>query len=348
MARVALLWNRLRGRRAAAGFAAAGFAAAGLAAAIFGLALPAQAADDARSLAGDVPAVEGQAAAQAPASQASPRLAGAPPARVPPEPLIGPPAPIEVERPLWELGLGIGYTRFPDYPGSDQSTGYVLPLPYVVYRGRWLRADRNGARALLLSTEYVDLDVSVAGTLPASSSDNRARRGMPDLRPTVEVGPNARIGLLRTADRRAQLELQLPLREAITVESSPRAIGMTFSPNLNLELHQVAGAWHANVFGGPVFADRHYNRHFYAVDEAQVAPGRPAYDARGGYAGWRVQASASRRIGRAWVGAFLRHENLGGAVFLDSPLVKRRNTFAFGFGVSWVFASSSRLVASDE
>ncbi len=342
----------------------------GLAAAGLALALPVLAADDARSLAGAVPAVEGHTVAQVTSTQgshpprpsppqdlqssapsdlqSSARLPDASSARVPPEPLIGPRVPILVKRPLWELGVGVGYTLFPDYPGSDQSHNYILPLPYVIYRGEWLRADRNGARALLLSTDYVDLDVSVAATLPASSDDNRARSGMPDLRPTVEVGPNARIGLFRTADRRAQLELHLPLREAVTVEASPRAIGMTFSPSLSLDLNRVAGGWHANVLGGPLFADRNYNRHFYAVDTAQIAPGRPAYDAPGGYSGWRAQASTSRRIGRAWVGAFLRYENLSGAVFRDSPLVRRNNTVAFGFGVSWVFASSSRLVATDE
>ena len=40
-----------------------------------------------------------------------------------------------VPRPLWELGLGVAALRLPDYRGSDQSSTYLLPLPYVVYRG---------------------------------------------------------------------------------------------------------------------------------------------------------------------------------------------------------------------
>ena len=52
-----------------------------------------------------------------------------------------------VPRPLWELGVGVAGLRLPDYRGSDQSRGYVLPLPYIVYRGTWLKADRDGARA---------------------------------------------------------------------------------------------------------------------------------------------------------------------------------------------------------
>jgi hypothetical protein len=35
--------------------------------------------------------------------------------------------------------------RFPDYRGSDQSNFYRLPLPYIAYRGKLLRADSDGA-----------------------------------------------------------------------------------------------------------------------------------------------------------------------------------------------------------
>ena len=37
--------------------------------------------------------------------------------------------------PLWEAGIGLGYTRLPDYRGSDEAHGYVLPFPLIVYRG---------------------------------------------------------------------------------------------------------------------------------------------------------------------------------------------------------------------
>jgi len=68
--------------------------------------------------------------------------------------------------PLWELGLGVAALQLPDYRGSDQSSNYLLPLPYVVYRGKWLRADRDGARALLIETARAKLDVSVAASVP--------------------------------------------------------------------------------------------------------------------------------------------------------------------------------------
>ena len=40
--------------------------------------------------------------------------------------------------PLWELGLGAYALRLPDYRGSDQSRGYLYPLPYLRYRGKLL------------------------------------------------------------------------------------------------------------------------------------------------------------------------------------------------------------------
>ncbi len=51
-------------------------------------------------------------------------------------------------KPLWEAGLGIGAVTFPDYRGSDRTQTYMLPVPYFVYRGEFLKADRNGLRGL--------------------------------------------------------------------------------------------------------------------------------------------------------------------------------------------------------
>lgn len=250
--------------------------------------------------------------------------------------------------PLWELGLGVAGLRLPDYRGSDHSRAYLLPLPYVVYRGNFLRADRDGARALLLESARVKVDVSVAATVPTRSRDNAARSGMPNLAPGIEIGPNVNFELLQSADRRARLDLRLPLRAAIAVQRSPRTIGATFSPHLNLDLKGVAGGWHVGLLGGPLYADRRYHQYYYGVDSADATPQRPAYRAGSGYAGWQALASTSRRYGRTWVGAFIRYDSLRGAVFESSPLVRRDHAVMAGVGVSWVFAASDRLVSGED
>ena len=70
--------------------------------------------------------------------------------------------------------------------------------------------------------------------------------------------------------------------------------------------------------------------------------------APGGYAGWRATTAFSRRFGNAWLGAFVRYDNLHGAQFAPSPLVRKETTVTAGFGISWIFATSSQRVLTDD
>jgi len=250
--------------------------------------------------------------------------------------------------PLWELGLGGAAVRFPDYRGSDQTSSYLLPLPFVAYRGRFLRADRDGARAILFAGRRVVVDLSLAASVPTRSKNSDARQGMPDLPGTFEIGPNLNVELWQSEDHKLKLDLRLPLREAITLQSAPRPIGLTFSPNLNLDVRGFAGRWNLGMLAGPLFADRRYHEHFYGVAPEFATAARPAYDAPGGYAGWRATTAFSRRFGNAWVGGFVRYDDLHGAAFAASPLVRRETSVTAGFGVSWIFATSSQRVVTDD
>jgi len=253
------------------------------------------------------------------------------------------------QRPLWELGVGVTGIRLPDYRGADQSHSYLLPFPYVIYRGKWLKADRDGARALLLDAPRVKLDLSFGATAPARDSEGTARDGMPDLPGTAEIGPNLSVTLaqsLRAEPTRWKLDLRLPVRAAFSLERSPEHVGTTLSPNLNLDISAPDSRWNIGLLTGPLFADARYHRFFYGVDAEDARPQRAAYRAHGGYAGWQSIASTSRRFGNTWFGAFVRHEALNGAAYEDSPLVQRRSALTLGFGVAWVLATSSESVAS--
>ncbi|MGY4827475.1 MipA/OmpV family protein [Sphaerotilaceae bacterium SBD11-9] len=252
-----------------------------------------------------------------------------------------------ITRPLWELGVGISAVRLPDYRGSDQSQNYFLPFPYVVYRGSWLRADRDGTRARLFDSPNVRVDLSFGATAPTSSNKNEAREGMPNLPATVEVGPNLNITLDRAADKRWKLDLRVPLRAAMSLEWSPRYVGATLSPNLNLDISE-PDSWNLGFLTGPLFADRKYHEQFYSVDAPYATATRPAYQARGGYAGWQLLGSASKRFGITWVGLFARYDSLHGAVFEDSPLVRRSASFSAGIAVSWVLSKSTEMVSRPE
>ena len=249
-------------------------------------------------------------------------------------------------KPLWEIGLGTGALVFHDYRGADAVHAYPVPLPYLVYRGRFLRSDHNGLRGRLFDQERVELNISLNGTTPVRNDSSR--HGMPDLRPTVEIGPSLDVHLWKSADTLLKLDLRLPARAAFTAQASPHLAGVFLAPHLNLDVAQRRGdgGWKLGLLAGPLFATSRYDEYFYSVAPQYAAPDRPAYEAHGGYAGTQLLASLSRRYPRYWVGAYLRHDSLAGASFAASPLVKRDGYWAGGLGIAWIIARSSRLVES--
>lgn len=253
-------------------------------------------------------------------------------------------------RPLWELGAGLTVLGMPDYRGSDVTNVHVWPIPYLVYRGKILRVAQGGLRGLLFDSERLEANISLNGTLPAIDGDNPARQGMEDLRPTVEVGPTADLHLWHSADHKTKLDLRLPVRTSITLESDPRQIGWLFSPNLILEVRDPAGfsGWNFSLQGGPYFNDREYNAYFYSVTPNEATADRPTYNASGGYSGSQVMVTLTKRFARYWVGGFARYDALSGAVYEGSPLVETQHAVAAGIAMSWVFSESSRRVEVEE
>lgn len=251
--------------------------------------------------------------------------------------------------PLWEAGAGVAVLSYPDYRGADERERRVLPVPYLVYRGERFKADREGLRTTLFDSERIELNLSASGSLPVNSRDSGARRGMADLKTTLELGPTVNIHLT-PPHRRSTLELRLPVRAAMTLSTPVRHVGWVFTPNLSWRVRDLSGmpGWNMSLSGGPNFQDRRYNNTFYGVAPSEVLPGRAAYSARGGYAGSQVSFGLSKRFPRYWVGGFMRYDYLGGAVFENSSLVRTRSSLAGGVAMSWVFGQSSTMVQADQ
>ena len=249
--------------------------------------------------------------------------------------------------PLWETGLGATVISFPHYRGSDERRSWVLPFPYIVYRGEFLQADERRVRGLFFKTNRAELDVSVNGTPPVDSSKNEARQGMPDLDAILEIGPSLNFLLLRTDGGKTRLELRLPVRAALASDfSHVHFTGWVFQPNLNMDMRAPLGfeGWSLGVLAGPLFADRRYNGYFYSVDPAFAAPGRPAYNTGGGYAGTQLTVALSKRYREFWVGGFARWDTLNNAAFAGSPLVKTNQFFAAGLAFAWIINVSQTTV----
>lgn len=251
------------------------------------------------------------------------------------------------QQPLWEAGIGAAGLSFPDYRGSNERQNWLLPFPYLVYRGEILRADEGRMRGLFYKSDRAEVDVSVNGSVPVDSGENEARRGMPDLDATLEIGPSLNILLTRASDRKTRLELRLPARAVLASDfSHVRHVGWIFQPNLSLDLRDPLGqaGWKAGFLAGPIFADRRYHRYFYEVAPAFATSTRPAYTPGGGYAGAQVLAALSKRYRRFWVGGFVKWDRLDGAAFEDSPLVRDKSGFAAGASIAWILGESKTTV----
>ena len=247
---------------------------------------------------------------------------------------------------LWELGAGIGSVQTPLYRGAKEETSVTLPFPFLVYRGDFLRVDReSGIRGLLVDREKLSLDLSLAASLPVENSDDSPREGMPSLDLLVETGLELEAILWRSDDQKYEFSVVAPWRVVLSLGDPLLDYqGMTFTPFLNYRInrHEEAALTRYNISIGPIYADEDYHDYFYAVDDEFVRSGRPAYDAPGGYGGSRLTIAASRDSKRYFVAAFVRFDSLDGAVFENSPLVETDEYYAVGFAFAWKLYASER------
>ena len=236
--------------------------------------------------------------------------------------------------PTLEIGAGVSAIRLPDYRGSANSSSYVLPFPYIKYRGDRLRVD-GGAKGIIFESEDLLLTLSADLTLPPDD-DTRDREGMDELDAIFEIGPalNYRFYPMQ----HSALWVDLPLRFGYTVNSDFEHIGYVFGPRLSWRKPATRlGESKIRLSIGPLFADHRYHDYFYSVDDADATATRPAYEADGGYSGLRSEFTYSKRIGRYWLGGFIRYDDMNGAVIDDSPLVSDNETWTAGIALAWVF-----------
>lgn len=240
----------------------------------------------------------------------------------------------------WELGIGAGGLSLPDYRGSDHRVSWLAPVPFVRYAGTRVRIDEEGARGLLFSTPRARLDVSLAAGVPVDADENPARAGMPDLDPTIEFGPSLQLRLTPPAGARSSWWLKLPARAVLSLDGlDADQQGVVLAPYVEYVVvrgpHRLRRT-KLSLSVGPMYANGDWHDYYYRVDPAFATAQRPAYETGGGYSGSRMTVTWSQRHGQWWYGAFARYDNLSGAVFEDSPLVKDREFIAVGFAVTRV------------
>lgn len=254
----------------------------------------------------------------------------------------------ESAAPLWEVGLIGGFASTPTYPAANERTQRALALPFLIYRGEVLRADRDGLSARVLQTSDVEFDVGFSAALPSRANDSAARQGMADLGTLLELGPRLKWTLVRPSPD-SRLQLQLPLRAVLELKNGVSAQGLIFEPELNCEKRNVGAGWSLAASVGAVFGDRKRNDFFYGVAPQYATASRPAYDAQAGLISSRVSMSTSKHLDSDWrLFGYLRFENYAGTANQASPLHLQTSAASIGLAVAWTFARSERRAFSAE
>jgi len=248
-------------------------------------------------------------------------------------------------KPQWEIGAGFAAIDFPMYRGSNERRSFLLPIPYFVYRGETVQVNRERVRGLIFKRDTVEMDISVNGSVPAKGSV--ARQGMPDLDPTLEIGPSLNFHLLYNADKKNTFDLRMPLRGVLASDfKHVQPVGWLFQPQLDADFRDIGNSgWNIGLVGGVIFSDHRYHQYFYDVAPQYATATRAAYTSGGGYSGTQyIFAFNKRQQDGHWIGGFMKWDNLNGAVFADSPLVKSKQYFTMGIAVTWTFDRSDKLV----
>lgn len=246
--------------------------------------------------------------------------------------------------PLWEIGaVGFGVSQ-QAWPGSSERVNQGLALPYVLYRGPWLRIDRGALGLRAVKRPRFELDIGAAGSFGSSASDSVARRGMPGLGTRVELGPRAK-WQLGDAPWGGRWQAELPLRGVFDLSDRFAHRGFAFEPEIQWR-HDNLGGWRLNLSVGALAGDQRLSATLYEVTPAQATALRPAYEARAGLIAWRLGVSASHRLSRDWrIFGFGRLDTVAGAANEDSPLVSRTTGFTGGLGLQWTWRRSNQPAA---
>ena len=241
--------------------------------------------------------------------------------------------------PLWEVGAVAGVLSTPAYPASNQQSRRALVLPYFVYRGDIIRADRNGLGARMVHTDNFEFDVGFSASLPASSNDIELRHDMPDLGTLLEFGPRIKVKLAAPApDQRVTLEV--PLRAVLEFNGGVRQVGYALEPKLAFE-HTAADDWRIKAAVSLVLGDQQLNQYFYSVPAAYATAARPAYEASSGLISSRITVDGSKHLSPDLrLFAFARYDLYEGSANRASPLYAQNYGTSVGVGLAWTLGRS--------
>lgn len=246
----------------------------------------------------------------------------------------------QTEPPVLELGAGALYGTAPHYPGSDEENRIFVPFPAFIFRGKVIRSDEDGGlRTRFYNSNHSEVNLSLGGSLPASSEDNDDREGMPSLDTMVEFGPGF---IYHFMGKRSfspwRVSLNIPFRLAVSSDfSDTRARGFVFNPVL-FSFYRIAKGFTLFSSISGRWVSQEFNDYIYSVDSKFVREGRPEYKAKSGNVLYAYSSALIWNRGRNF--SFftgLSYENYKDSANKASPLFIREDNISTVVGMTWWF-----------
>lgn len=253
------------------------------------------------------------------------------------------------DKPLFDLGGVVGHGSLADYPASNEYRYFTLPVPYVSYRGELLQTDdEDGTRFRLLSGDNLNFDISFGGTFPTDPKKNLARKDMPALDWTLEIGPRLLYYLYRSKEF-GKIRLGIPLRSSFSTDFiTTKQVGYLFAPALQIDKYNFPLDDMTLYFNiGLNYLNEGLADYFYEVDDAYQTPERGAYNAKSGYLGWESYLATKYESNGKILLLGLRYSDFNGSVNSESFLHRTDSSLSYFIGLGWVLFESEQRVKDE-
>lgn len=254
---------------------------------------------------------------------------------------------VHKKKSLYEVGVATVSITVPDYPGSNEYLGRLIPTPYFVYRGEVVRSDEEGAlRGRFFKSEDIEFDLSFGAAFPVNSKNNKARQGMDDLGWLGELGPRLKYKLLPSTAK-DRMWIEFPLRFVFSTDFKKwDHRGFRFAPTFYYQVNKIMKKKFTISYRlGAIFATEPLMEYFYNVPQKDVTAERPYYQAKGGFLGAKAGISLSFASSEnLWWFTSLSHTSYEGAVNLESPLFKTKSSWTGVIGFVWSIYQSEDKV----
>lgn len=245
-----------------------------------------------------------------------------------------------------ELGAGVFVSSLPDYIGSDEQSSYTLPFPYIYYKNDSVEVDGNAFIGSLWQQNNWYLELSANGSIPVRSDDNKARIGMKNIDFVGEIGPAVSYYVKGSPNSAEQLSFSVTYRQAYSTDFTYLdSVGHSYGTSLHYQL-KLTSFYHGELaFNASIkvdFANSDYLNFYYGIDESDVLPARPYYQANSGYRGTNINWGLAWKSDKVWLGSFIKYYNLANSTQQHSPLVNKEHNWSIGIGLVGLFYRNSK------